>query len=228
MFINWGAKHILCSPAESLNPFYFRLPPRWARLNEGHKRCKWNITFSRWGTVLFFLSFPHPDWASRATCRCLLGVKVVSHMLRRALASSSLVPRQWKWVWLFCSFKSPQGCVAYRNTVSHLSAFPTHGWAADCFLTFRLAELFCRAQRNKQGGSFSGAPASLIPSDDSHFWVTVNCGAQSCEKKTGEDEEMNGVNWCEERMQRLEFRGGRQSEAVWSRLWLSSRKKKRM
>lgn len=33
-------------------------------------------------------------------------------------------------------------------------------------------------------------------------------------KKTGEDEEMNGVNWCEERMQRLEFGGGRQSEAV--------------
>lgn len=40
-------------------------------------------------------------------------------------------------------------------------------------------------------------------------------GARSCETKTqAKEKEMNGVNWCEERMQRLEFRGGRQSEAV--------------
>lgn len=39
-------------------------------------------------------------------------------------------------------------------------------------------------------------------------------GPSHVRKKKSEEKEMNGFNWCEERMQRLEFRGGRQSETM--------------
>lgn len=64
-------------------------------------------------------------------------------------------------------FKSPQGYVAYRNTVSRLSAFPTHGWAADCFLTFRLVELFAEHKEINKGEVFR-----RFSKFDPKWWLT--------------------------------------------------------
>lgn len=111
----WHAD-VRCSSTEARNTFlvllqnhltlfYFILLPNWTRLNDSQKCFKWNITFSEMGEVFFF---SHLNWALRATCCCLRGAKVVSRILRSALSSSSLILREWKWVWLFCSLNPPK------------------------------------------------------------------------------------------------------------------------
>lgn len=187
-------------PQNRLTPFYFIPPPNWTRLNEGHKRCKWNITFSEMGQGFFFsfFFFLHVNWALRATCRCLRGCQgCLSHVARRY---HLVFPSFWgsgNESDYSALLNPPQGYVAYRNTVvSRLSAFP-HTWMSRwLFFDFQIDGTFCRAQRNKQEGKFSGAPPSCIPNDDSRIRVTASCRAQWCEI-TGEDKQMNGVNWCE-------------------------------
>lgn len=164
-FINWEAKRIPSSPAESFNPFSFQTTAKMGATEWGSETLWMDI---KMGHSFLFVSFPHPDRALRAACRHLLGYKVVSPMLRGALASSSVVLRQWKWVWLFCSFKSPPRL----RSLQQRGVTPqcvSHTWMS-CWLSFdsQIGRFFLPSTKKQTRRVFRRSSKF-----DSEWWVAL-------------------------------------------------------